>query len=200
MIYDSLDNRLEQFTLQPSIPKTRKNVSKLKLPLKQQQKSPEGKTKGNEYVEIVFTKKRNLFSKIPSRIPKTPNGLKTNLSPNKKYTVTSKGQVRKDKENYVEFDPILGFESAISDSDSGILSPMDCGSDVDRRSSGYYSSGYGRLRTPSRSSGDSLKMEDNPNVPEVIKTKLKEQEKVRIKIKKIVKFQNEIPYYLGYKT
>lgn len=150
------------------------------------------RTISNEYVQFDFEKNnknpgktRKPASKVPSRIPITPvDGESKNihLSPNKKYTVTSKYGIRCDKDNYVVFDPqggfnskvkkrtSLGLDSVSSDTDSGILSPASpFDVDIDRKN-GYSNHFIQRVV--------SAEDDDDPDGEDLLR-RVCEQEKVR---------------------
>lgn len=89
--------------------------------------SPVRRTISNEYVRLKFTNDTvvrrtidgksvpKITPKIQSIIPESPIDNEDpflNLSPNKKYTVTTNNKVRCDKDNYVIFDPTTGFNQA----------------------------------------------------------------------------------------
>lgn len=164
--YAAKDNKKVEEELKQNTPK--KTISKFKLTFAQKARSekpskfkmfsPNLKTAersvANEYVQFDFQcgKSKTFgpkWSKVPSKIPITPvesdETKVLHLSPNKKYTVTSKYGIRCDKDNYVVFDPQGGFVPkskkrtsfcAESDTDSGILSPASpLYSDLDKRKS-----------------------------------------------------------------
>ncbi|XP_037300825.1 protein sickie isoform X3 [Manduca sexta] len=101
--------------------------------------SPVRRTISNEYVRLKFTNDTvirrtidgksipKITPKIQSIIPESPIDNEDpflNLSPNKKYTVTTNNQVRCDKDNYVIFDPETGFnQDEVHRSRIPLLSP-----------------------------------------------------------------------------
>nr|XP_037871753.1 protein sickie isoform X4 [Bombyx mori] len=101
--------------------------------------SPVRRTISNEYVRLKFSNDTvirrtidgksapKITPKIQSIIPESPVDTEDpflNLSPNKKYTVTTNNKVRCDKDNYVIFDPDTGFSQGLSRSRIPQMSPV----------------------------------------------------------------------------